>query len=51
LRIPNENWAASGIVFGYTWISSRIIQLKMRISSQEFNMVGMYAPVECKQEE
>jgi exonuclease III len=59
--VTNENWAASGVailirkhlrkkILGYTWISPRIIQVKMRIASREFNTIGVYAPVEGKQE-
>jgi exonuclease III len=60
--VPNENWAASGVailirkhlrkkILGYTWISPRVIQVKLRIVSQEFNIIGVYTPVEGKQEE
>jgi hypothetical protein len=60
--VPNENWAASGVallirkllrnrILGYTWISPRIIQVKLRIACREFNIIGVYAPVEGKREE
>jgi exonuclease III len=60
--VPNENWAASGVailirrhlrnkILGYTWISPRIIHIKIRIASWEFNIIGVYAPAEGKHEE
>jgi exonuclease III len=61
-RVPNENWAASGVtllirkhlrnrILGYTWISPRIIHVKMRIACREFNIIRVYTPVKGKQEE
>ena len=35
----------------YTWISDRIIETRIKVLSKNFTIVGLYAPVERKEQD
>ena len=59
--IPTNQWASSGVAIAirkdwkhkiqdYTWISDRIIETRIKVLNRNFTIVGVYAPVEGKEQ-
>jgi len=59
--VPANQWASSGVAVAvrkdwkhkirdYTWISDRIIETKIKVLNRNFTIVGVYAPVEGKEQ-
>jgi hypothetical protein len=57
--VPREEWDSSGVailvrndwknrIIDYKWISSRIVQLRLKILTYTVTIIGIYAPVEGK---
>ena len=60
--VPANQWASSGLAIAvkkdwkhkiqdYTWISDRIIETRIKVLNRNFTIVGVYAPVEGKEQE
>jgi len=60
--VPANQWASSGVAIAirkdwkhkiqdYTWISDRIIETRIKVLNRNFTIVGVYAPVEGKEQE
>ena len=60
--IPANQWASSGVAIAirkvwkhkirdYTWISDRIIETRIKVLYRNFTIVGVYAPVEGKEQD
>ena len=60
--VPTNQWASSGVAIAirkdwkhkiqdYTWISDRIIETRIKVLNRNFTIVGVYAPVEGKEQD
>jgi exonuclease III len=60
--VPANQWASSGVAIvirkdwkqriqDYTWISDRIIETRIKILNRNFTIVGVYTPVEGKEQD
>jgi len=60
--VPANQWASSGVatairkdwkhkIHDYTWISDRIIEIRIKVLNRNLTTVGVYAPVEGKEQE
>ena len=60
--VPANQWASSGIAIAirkdlkhkiqdYTWILDRIIETRIEVLNRNFTIVGVYAPVEGKEQD
>ena len=60
--VPANKWASSGVAIAirknwkhnikdYTWISDRIIETRKKVLNRNFTIVGVYAPVEGKEQD
>ena len=60
--VPANQWASSGVAIAirkdwkhkiqdYTWISDRIIATRIKVLNRNFTIVGVYAPVEGKEQD
>jgi exonuclease III len=60
--VPANQWASSGVAIAirkdwknkiqdYTWISERIIETRIKVLNRNFTIVGLYAPVEGKEQD
>ena len=60
--VPSNQWGSSGIAIvirkdwkhkiqDYTWISERIIETRIKVLNRSFTIVGVYAPVEGKEQD
>ena len=60
--VPANQWASSGIAIAirkdwkhkiqdFTWIQDRIIETRIKVLSKIFTIVGVYAPVEGKEQD
>jgi len=60
--VPANQWASSGLAIAvkkdwkhkiqdYTWISDRIIETRIKVLNRNFTIVGVYAPVERKEQD
>ena len=60
--VPANQWASSGVAIAirknwklniqdYTWISGRIIETRIKVLNRNFTIVGIYAPVEGKEQD
>ena len=60
--VPANQWASSGVAIeirkdwkhkiqDYTWISDRIIDTRIKVLNRNFTIVGLYAPVEGKEQD
>jgi exonuclease III len=60
--VPTNQWASSGIAIAirkdwkhkiqdYTWISDRIIETRIKVLNRNFTIVGVYVPVEGKEQD
>jgi len=60
--VPANQWALSGVAIAvrkdwkhkiqdYTWISDRIIGTRIKVLNIKFTIVGVYAPVEVKEQD
>jgi exonuclease III len=59
--VPTNPWGSSGVpvaikknwkhkIRDYTWISDRFIETRIKILNRNFTIVGVYAPVEGKEQ-
>jgi len=60
--VSANQWASSGVAIAvrkdwihkiqdYTWISDRIIETRIKVLNRNFTIVGVYAPVEGKEQD
>jgi len=60
--VPADQWASPGVAIAiskdwkhkiqdYTWISDRIIETRIKVLNRNFTIVGVYAPVEGKEQD
>jgi len=60
--VPTNQWASSGVAIAirkdwkykmldYTWISDRLIETRIKVLNRNFTIVGVYAPVEGKEQD
>jgi len=60
--VPANQWASSGVAIAirkdckhkiqdYTWISDRIIETRIKVLKRCFTIVGVYVPVEGKEQD
>jgi len=60
--VPTNQWGSSGVAIAirkdwkqkiqdYTWISDRIIETRIKVLNRNFTIVGVYAPVEGKEQD
>jgi len=60
--VPANQWTSSGVAIAirkdwkhkiqdYIWISDRIIETRMKLLNRNFTIVGVYAPVEGKEQD
>ena len=60
--VPANHWASSGVAIAirkvwkhkiqvYTWISDRIIETRIKVLNRNFTIVGVYAPLEGKEQD
>jgi len=60
--VPANQWASSGVAIAvrknwkhkiqdYTWISDRIFETRIKVLNRNFTIVGVYVPVEGKEQD
>ena len=60
--VPANQWASSGVAIlirkgwkhkiqDYTWTADRIIETGIKVLNRNFTIVGVYAPVEGKEQD
>ena len=60
--VPTNQWGSSGVAIAirkdwkqkiqdYTWISDRIIETRIKVLNRNFTIVGVYGPVEGKEQD
>jgi len=60
--VPANQWVSSGVAIavrkdwkhtiqGYTWISERIVETRIKVLNRNFTIVGVYVPVEGEEQD